>query len=502
MANLTRNFTQGKMNKMVDERLVPNGEYVDALDVRMGSTEGAEIGVIENSKGNLKVTTLQYNGEELSSQARCIGAFEDGANETIYWMVHDPNFTSSNTGKLDLVVSWNANNNIVVYHLISMDDGGGVNTTLNFNELYLHTGIDLVDNKLLFFTDNLNAPRKINVQKNYPDPDGSGVDGFLAEDILVIKKPPLSPPGIQLIQTGSQENFLEERFICFAYRYKYEDDEYSATSQFSNPAFIPNAFAFTQASYLNEGMTNFYNTAEITFNTGGPLVKGIDLLFKDANSPVVKIIEKLTKADNGYTDYQDVTYQFKNSKIFTILPEADILRLYDNVPRYAQAQTIMGNRLMYGNYVEGYDMLDKDNNPVRLDFTVAQENTGFEPDEADGDKSSFSYTIDGTVSVPSSKATFDMTGLDLVEGALIGFSFTFLHDSWSGTTPIPTSSTINEPPLNLSFAFLLVKDYASVYEWVTSPEFISLIGTDLPSGTIQPMATADNGTTMTDVYNQ
>ena len=32
--------------------------------------------------------------------------------------------------------------------------------------------------------------------------------------------------------------------------------------------------------------------------------------------------------------------------------------------------------------------------------------------------------------------------------------------------------------------------------------FIALIGTDLPSGTIQPMATADNGTTMTDVYNQ
>jgi len=500
MANFTRNFTLGKMNKMVDERLVPNGEYIDALNVRMGSTEAAEIGVIENSKGNEQLTNILYENTPLSSDARCIGAFEDGVNETIYWFIHDKNFPNTPTKKLDLIVSFDTKTGIVVYHVISINDGTNVNTTLNFDEKYLITGVNRVED-LLFFTDNLNAPRRINVKKNYADPVNN-VDGFLEEDILVIKRPPVSSPTINLVQTGGQENFLEERFICFAYRYKYEDDEYSATSQFSNPAFIPNAFAFTQASYLNEGMTNFYNTAEITFNTGGPLVKGIDLLFKDANSPVVKIIEKLTKADNGYTDYQDVTYQFKNSKIFTILPEADILRLYDNVPRYAQAQTIMGNRLMYGNYVEGYDMLDKDNNPVRLDFTVAQENTGFEPDEADGDKSSFSYTIDGTVSVPSSKATFDMTGLDLVEGALIGFSFTFLHDSWSGTTPIPTSSTINEPPLNLSFAFLLVKDYASVYEWVTSPEFISLIGTDLPSGTIQPMATADNGTTMTDVYNQ
>ena len=35
MANITRNFTAGKMNKMVDERLVQNGEYIDALNVRM-----------------------------------------------------------------------------------------------------------------------------------------------------------------------------------------------------------------------------------------------------------------------------------------------------------------------------------------------------------------------------------------------------------------------------------------------------------------------------------
>jgi hypothetical protein len=47
MANFTRNFTGGKMNKMVDERLVPNGEYIDAFNIRMGSTENAEIGVME-----------------------------------------------------------------------------------------------------------------------------------------------------------------------------------------------------------------------------------------------------------------------------------------------------------------------------------------------------------------------------------------------------------------------------------------------------------------------
>ena len=90
MATTQRNFIQGKMNKSVDERLIPNGQYIDALNVRLGSTEASEIGSVENSKGNTQLTTLTFNGTALSSSARCIGAFEDGAAETIYFFVHDP----------------------------------------------------------------------------------------------------------------------------------------------------------------------------------------------------------------------------------------------------------------------------------------------------------------------------------------------------------------------------------------------------------------------------
>ena len=58
------------MNKVVDERLVPDGEYIDAMNVRMGSTENAEIGVIENTKGNLPLTSLAYTkGIPLSPNA-------------------------------------------------------------------------------------------------------------------------------------------------------------------------------------------------------------------------------------------------------------------------------------------------------------------------------------------------------------------------------------------------------------------------------------------------
>ena len=500
MANLTRNFTQGKMNKMVDERLIPNGEYVDALNIRMGSTEGSEIGVIENSKGNLVVTNLQVDGIDLSSEAKCIGAFEDGSFETIYWMVHDPAFTDSNTGKLDLIVSWNSNNGIVVYHIISKDDGGGVNTTLNFNDKYLFTGIDKIEN-LFFFTDNLNPPRKINTIKNYADPLPSGVDGFTYKDILVIKQPPLSAPGLELLNTGTQENFLEERFICFAYRYKYEDDEYSATSQFTSPAFSPKDYQLSTDSYLNEGMTNFYNTAEITFNTGGPLIIGVDLLFKEASSSVIKVIEKLDKNKQGYSDYQDVTYSFSNSKIFTILPESEILRLYDNVPLLAKAETLMGNRMMYGNYVEGYDLITKDFNPVRLDYTIEKKSESFDAIEIDSDTENITYSIGHIPEfVIDSGLSIDLSNVEFITGAVIEIQLSFTHNSFSfpsGVAPSQTNGTHN-----FTFKFDILDNYSSVYEWASSTITTGQVGTSLPGGNIEPIATRTNGSTMTDRFNR
>ena len=68
MAYTVRNFIAGRMNKSLDERLIPNGEYIDALNIRLGSTEASEIGAVENSKGNTRLTTLEYiNGTALST---------------------------------------------------------------------------------------------------------------------------------------------------------------------------------------------------------------------------------------------------------------------------------------------------------------------------------------------------------------------------------------------------------------------------------------------------
>ena len=80
MPIVNTNFVAGKMNKSVDERLVPPGQYVNAINVRLGSTETTEIGAVENSKGNTQLTTLAYGGQNLSNSPVCIGAYQDGSN--------------------------------------------------------------------------------------------------------------------------------------------------------------------------------------------------------------------------------------------------------------------------------------------------------------------------------------------------------------------------------------------------------------------------------------
>ena len=505
MANSKRNFIAGKMNKSLDERLVPNGQYIDAMNVRLGSTEDSEIGSVENSKGNTILTSVNlgiYGGAttyNLSSNARCIGAFEDGVNETIYWFIHDSNSTSTSTGKADLIVSFNTKTFNLRYHIKSFKNSEDVtNTTLNFSSSHLISNVNKIGD-LLFFTDNYNPPRKINVNDSYAYPTSiGGVDNFHYNDILVVVKPPSYAPSVINTVTGSLDTFMQERFICFSYRYKYKNNEYSATSQFTNPSFVPQPFSLSSDNFLNEGMVNSKNGATLTYNTGGSEVVEIEILFKESSSNIIKVIESIdaTTLPNN-TDQQ---YTFEDSKIFTILSSGEILRLYDNVPLLAKSQTLMGNRLMYGNYVDGYD-LKRDGVKTKFDYYIESisESFGITP------ITTFNVPLDGQeyilANAEESSGKVEVTLSEITElkaGGNLTLSFTIEHDDWEPSTssvPIPTS--IN-PPTTVAFNYTLLQDFNSVSELVNSIDFQEKMGT---ASNIKTVALSGTGSTFTDIIN-
>ena len=75
-------FSKGRMNKDFDERLIPEGEYTDALNIRVVNTGSGDAGAIQNEEGNTIVSNINAG-----TGARCIGAVPDESNERIYWFV-------------------------------------------------------------------------------------------------------------------------------------------------------------------------------------------------------------------------------------------------------------------------------------------------------------------------------------------------------------------------------------------------------------------------------
>ena len=494
-------FFKGIMNKSTDERILPPGEYVDALNARLGSTEDSEIGTLENTKGNELLTNITNEGVALSANALCLGSYADNSDETIYWFVTDP-------GLIDLIVSFNAKTSLTQYHIIST-------TVLNFNVKHLITGVELID-RFLIFTDDLNPPRKINVDRSYATPVG-GVDQITEEEINLIVKPPITAPTFILESaSGDDKSFLTDKFISFSYRFKYEDGEYSALSPFSLPAFKPKQppVNIDFNTVKNESMLNDFHSATVFFSTGSDLVKEIEVCYKESSSTVIKVIDKYNKSDLGWADNSTQSVFFRNKEVFRVLSANESLRLYDNVPLKAKALTSSGNRLMLGNYVDGYDMKSSDGDSVKLNYTTSLVTPRGASVDIPGQFISSSYQVlNGsssatTVSVEESKAVFDFGLNEFKQGSFVAFSATLTSYSGGYNYYNENSSVLNltRPSdfiFTISSSVQLNNTYGDVASFVASPEFERLIGTGLATATpkYQPFSSAINGRTATDTLN-
>lgn len=344
MTKISNNFLIGTVNKDFDERLVPVGQLTDAENISILTGEEGQKGVVKNALGNLKKT--DYATLYGITNARTIGKCISSSEELIY------NFVCGNN--YDAIIEYNVKLN--TSSIVLKASSGGV---LNFNNAYRIKGADIVftsegEGNLLAWTDNYNPPRIINITRAKL----FAVDGFTSEEISVIKAPPEYAPTTTLIVTPSADgaNFMRDKFLSFAYRYKYNDGYYSAMSSWSEYCFIPKQFEINYDTGENEGMENACNSVDLTFNTGKRDVIGIDLVFKESGKNAVYVIHKFIKQEEGWADNSSQTFTFSENKIYSILPQDQYFRNFDNVPLLAKAQTIAGNRLMYSNFTEGRDI--------------------------------------------------------------------------------------------------------------------------------------------------
>ena len=100
MPDLNNKFFAGKMNKDLDERLVPNGEYRDALNVQVATSDGSDVGSLQNLLGNLDISSnffIDQQGQPIDNVTLetygfyCVGSIADEKNDTLYWLVSGTN---------------------------------------------------------------------------------------------------------------------------------------------------------------------------------------------------------------------------------------------------------------------------------------------------------------------------------------------------------------------------------------------------------------------------
>ena len=154
MAKTSNNFIKGRMNKDLDDRLLPIGEYRNAVNTQISRSEGENVGALENTLGNSLVA--DYRTLTGVADLVSIGYLTDEVNNRIF------SFLTDNTAS-PYQEAGNNNHYIYLYDALA-----GTSTELvtgaflNFSTLYPITGINIIED-LLFWTDNRNQPRKINI---------------------------------------------------------------------------------------------------------------------------------------------------------------------------------------------------------------------------------------------------------------------------------------------------------------------------------------------------
>ena len=202
MAETKNVFLGAKMNKDLDPRLVSNREYIEARNASVTDSAGGDSGVLENVLGNIELTNFGLSDTNL----KIIGFYVDTTNDRLFAFL--TNYTDSSATSLTNPAPAASGHYIAVYNTISNDYtvlvGGSF---LNFSDTHEVLGIDLIEN-LLFFTDNRNQPRKINVNLASANPYGSANPYYTSEDhISVAKYYPCLSPDITTL-TGNGDLFV------------------------------------------------------------------------------------------------------------------------------------------------------------------------------------------------------------------------------------------------------------------------------------------------------
>ena len=156
MAEVKNAFIKSKMNKDLDSRLLPSGEYRDGQNIQVSKSEGEDVGALENAVGNIPAVATQGDVDfSVLSGCGCnlksIGIFADTNSANIYVFLTDygPDTEAENNKYSPTSNNYIYSYNTLTTTTVKLIEGSFLNFSQN-NPIY---GINVLED-LLFWTDN------------------------------------------------------------------------------------------------------------------------------------------------------------------------------------------------------------------------------------------------------------------------------------------------------------------------------------------------------------
>ena len=352
-------FTGGS-NQDDSLHLVEDAQYLRLMNGRVGVTQYGKNYRVEGVPGTTAISQSVYPPYGTNI---CIGSCVDIEGQRLVWFVYN---TQNDHG----IYAFDFASSKTYAVLYDSQVQGG----LNFDKNHRIDKNCKVNQGLLYWTDNYNEPKKINIDSgiklNYPSYQTTAraytslTDSY---EITLIRRPPVYAPLInKQYDNGFVNNFIANRSWQFAWQYIYFDGEESVLSEYS------------QASMLNLvelGISEKYNNILCTLSLSEKIpqtARIIRLVAKDELTNVVNVIKTFDKLidEQPFNKHNNGTLQlsfdYYGDVTGAVIPSTTAAKLYDSVPLISSTIESASSRLFLGNNLSGY------NTPTETSLSITQ----------------------------------------------------------------------------------------------------------------------------------
>lgn len=329
----------GKLNTDDSYLVMPENDFINAENVRVLSSRQGAAGAVTNVEGDREVSYAPITADTQLNQV--IGSCEDRANNRVYYFVYA---VSGN----HMILSYDHSAGTITKLVHDSDLTGD----LNFQEnSYIASEIA---GGVLYFTDGINEPRKLEVDAIL----AGSYNPTTVSELGLGAQPPMYSPVVQKIDSVASgirsertSNLMRDDAFQFAYRYKYQDNSVSVLSPHSK--FV---------NYEPDDEEDSRDAAIVSIPTNEVIprrVKKVQFLYRNGNAGSWFVFAEETNATNiaNHNTGDVLQFNFFNDRLGNPVSDEISSKAFDLIPRTAKTLDIAKDRLFLGNLLLGYDRI-------------------------------------------------------------------------------------------------------------------------------------------------